>query len=334
MRSTNAILAGTATAVLLLAGCSSGSDTLPLESNDASTMGSTSGGSMAQECQPVPGDTLVVLEDDAMLQNADNVIPAINGDAATPELIAALDAVSAVLTTDDLIALNKAVDIDRATSQEAATQFVADNSIAAPDEGSGSIVIGAANFSENITVAEIYAAVLDAAGWDTEVRTIGSRETYLPALESGEIQVVPEYAATVTEYLNLAANGADAEPVASGDVDATVAALEPLATDAGLVFGAPSAAQDQNAFAVTTAFSEEYGVTSLTGLAETCGTISLGGPPECPERPFCQIGLEEEYGLEVAQFDSLDAGGPLTKNALRQGQVMVGLVFSSDGELG
>ncbi|WP_062387119.1 glycine betaine ABC transporter substrate-binding protein [Demequina iriomotensis] len=331
MRSTNGIIVAATAATLLLAGCSSGG-TGTDESPGSSA--ATSDEPMAVACQPVPGDDLVVLDDDKMLQNADNVIPAINADAASDAVVAALDAVSAVLTTEDLIQLNKAVDIDRSTSQEAAELYVEDKGITAPKEGSGSIVIGAANFSENITVAEIYAAVLSAAGWETEVRTIGSRETYLPALENGEIQVVPEYAATVTEYLNLAANGADAEAVASGDIDATVAALEPLAADAGLVFGAASAAQDQNAFAVTTAFADEYGVTSLTELADTCGTISLGGPPECPERPFCQLGLEDEYGLEVAQFDSLDAGGPLTKNALRQGQVMVGLVFSSDGELG
>ncbi|WP_062310558.1 glycine betaine ABC transporter substrate-binding protein [Demequina rhizosphaerae] len=328
MRTRNPLIVAAAAGTLLLAGCASGG------SETESSGSASEGGAMAQECQPVPGDALTVLADDLMLQNADNVIPAVNADAATPELLAGLDAVSAVLTTDDLIQLNKAVDIDRQTSQEAATQYVADNGIEAPEQGSGSIVIGAANFSENITVAEIYSAVLASAGFDTEVRTIGSRETYLPALEKGDIQVVPEYAATVTEFLNLDQNGADAEAVASGDVDATVSALEPLAETAGLVFGEPSAAQDQNAFAVTQDFADQYGVTSLTELAETCGTISLGGPPECPERPFCQIGLEEEYGLEVSQFDSLDAGGPLTKNALRQGQVMVGLVFSSDGELG
>ncbi|WP_062519968.1 glycine betaine ABC transporter substrate-binding protein [Demequina silvatica] len=331
MRTRNPLIVAAAASALLLAGCSSGGS--DGEATDAAT-GATSGATaMAQECQPVPGDSITVLEDDAMLQNADNLIPAVNADAASDELLAGLDAVSAVLTTDDLIQLNKAVDIDRQTSQEAAAAYVEDKGIESPSTGSGSVVIGAANFSENITVAEIYSAVLSAAGFDTEVRTIGSRETYLPALESGEIQVVPEYAATVTEFLNLAADP-DAAPVASGDVDATVAALEPLATEVGLVFGEPAAAQDQNAFAVTQAFADQYGVTSLTELAETCGTISLGGPPECPERPFCQIGLEEEYGLEIAQFDSLDAGGPLTKNALRQGQVMVGLVFSSDGELG
>ncbi|WP_296668027.1 glycine betaine ABC transporter substrate-binding protein, partial [Demequina sp.] len=258
MRTRTGLIAAAAVSALLLAGCSSGS------SEPAASGASPSDSAMAKECLPVPGDALTVLADDKMLQNADNMIPAINADAATPELIAGLDAVSAVLTTDDLIQLNKAVDIDRQTSLEAATQYVADKGIVSPETGSGSIVIGAANFSENITVAEIYSAVLASAGFETEVRTIGNRETYLPALESGEIQVVPEYAATVTEFLNRAANGAEADAVASGDIDATVAALAPLAEAVGLVFGAPSAAQDQNAFAVTQAFSDEYGITSLT----------------------------------------------------------------------
>ncbi|GMA36748.1 hypothetical protein GCM10025876_29520 [Demequina litorisediminis] len=59
----------------------------------------------------------------------------------------------------------------------------------------------------------------------------------------------------------------------------------------------------------------------------------LGGPPECPERPFCQPGLEDTYGIEVAEFRSLDAGGPLTKNAITTGEIALGLVFSSDGAL-
>ena len=59
----------------------------------------------------------------------------------------------------------------------------------------------------------------------------------------------------------------------------------------------------------------------------------LGGPAECPDRPFCQPGLEETYGLNFEEFRELDAGGPLTKTALQQGEVSIGLVFSSDGAL-
>ena len=85
---------------------------------------------------------------------------------------------------------------------------------------------------------------------------------------------------------------------------------------------------------MTTAFADEHGVETLSDLAEECGSgLVLGGPPECPERPFCQPGLEDTYGLAIDSFSSLDAGGPLTKTALQQGKISVGLVFSSDAAL-
>jgi osmoprotectant transport system substrate-binding protein len=59
-------------------------------------------------------------------------------------------------------------------------------------------------------------------------------------------------------------------------------------------------------------------------------TLKLGGPPECPDRPFCLIGLQDTYGLQFAEFVPLDAGGPLTVQALTGGQVDVGLLFTSD----
>jgi osmoprotectant transport system substrate-binding protein len=283
-------------------------------------------------CEPVAGDELVVLQDDKKLQTVDNIIPAVNADAAQEPMIAALDAVSAALDTPTLVELNKQVDVDRQTSSQVAAAFVEDADLPITETpGSGQVVVGAANFSESTTLAEIYAAALRLAGYDASVRTIGNRETYLPALQSGqEIQVVPEYAGTLTEFLNKQANGPDAEPLASGDLDATVEALTALGENAGLVFGEPSAAADQNAFAVTVAFAEEHGVSTLSELAATCGGLVLGGPPECPERPFCQPGLEETYGLDITEFTSLDAGGPLTKAALRQGEITLGLVFSSD----
>ncbi len=325
------------TSALLIAGCSSDGASTTSSSAGAMTDAATGDPTAmsAQACLPVPGDSIVVLTDDLMLQNSDNVIPAINAmSASNVPLLAALDAVSDALDTPTLIKLNKAVDIDRMTSSEVAASFVADAGIKAPMDGSGTITVGAANFSENITVAEIYAEVLRNAGFDASVRTIGNRETYMPALISGEIDVVPEYAATAAEYLNRTLNGADAAPVASGDITETYKALSDLGNQSGIIFGKASAAQDQNAFAVTTAFAEQYGVTSLSDLAANCGGgISLGGPPECPERAFCQPGLEEIYGIEVNDFAGLDAGGPLTKTAIRKGEVALGVVFSSDGEL-
>ena len=326
-------VASVAAASLMLAACSSQSAEPSSAATSASQSATESNGA-AMQCLPVPGDQLVVLEDDLQLQNSDNVLPAINVETAQDAtLLMALDEVSKALDTPTLIGLNRAVDIELRTSREVAEEFVMENSVVAPMTGGGEITIGAANFSENITIAEIYGVVLRNAGYDVEVRAIGNRETYLPALQSGEIDVVPEYAATVAEYLNRLANGAEAPAVASGDIQATYEALSTLGNDAGIIFGLASEAQDQNAFAVTTAFAEQYGVTSLTELAETCGSITLGGPPECPERTFCAIGLEDVYGLTIDSFAALDAGGPLTKTALKTGEVAVGLVFSSDGEL-
>lgn len=328
-------LAAVAALSLVVAGCSSDGDADPVDdtASGASTSDATTDAAAA-ECLPVPGDQLVVLDDDQMLQNSDNIIPALNTESSTDHILEVLTLVQDALDTPTLIELNKAVDIDRQTSGDVAEQWVADAGLTIPEsDAGGSLTIGAANFSENITLAEIYADVLDEAGYDTEVREIGSRETYLPALINGDIDIVPEYAATFTEYLNLAINGADAAPVASGDIAQTVAALEPLAQEQGIAIGTAADAQDQNAFAVTTAFAQEYEVSTLSDLAESCSGIVLGGPPECPERPFCQVGLEDTYGIEVNQFLSLDAGGPLTKNAITNGDIAVGLVFSSDGAL-
>ncbi|MFD6091371.1 glycine betaine ABC transporter substrate-binding protein [Oerskovia sp. NPDC060338] len=328
-------LSASALLVLALAACG--------EAGSSGTGGNTSGGptstASGAACEPVAGDALVVLEDDKHLQTVDNIIPAANAAAVAnqPAVLELLDTVSAALTTDKLIALNKAVDVERQTSSQVAQKFVEDEGLAAQDTpGTGtSLVVGAANFSESTTLAEIYAAVLRSGGYDVTVQTVDARETYLPALESGQLSVFPEYVGTLTEFLNKEINGPDAEPLASGDLDTTVAALRELGAEKGLTFGEPSSAQDQNAFAVTTAFAEEHDVSTLSELAEACpGGITLGAGPECPERAFCEPGLEEKYGLNITNFVNLDVGGPLTKAALLQGEIVLGLVFSSDGQLG
>lgn len=298
--------------------------------------GETSGNASGATCAPVAGDKLVVLQDDKKLQNADNVIPAVNAAFAQgqPALLPALNAVSAKLTTQDLIAMNAAVDVDRKSATDVAAAWVQQSGVTSGlQQGSGPVAVGGAAFTESKVLANVYADVLKAAGFDASVREVGSRELYLKALEGGtEIQVFPEYLATVTEFLD--AN--DARQVASGDVQKTLAALTPLAQAAGLTFGEPSKAVDQNAYAVTTAFADKVGVKTLSELADACGdgSLILGGPAECPTRPYCQLGLEKTYGLKFASFKQYgDTGGPLTKAAIQKGEVSIGLVFSSDGAL-
>lgn len=294
-------------------------------------------GSDGAGCAPVAGTQLVVLDDDKKLQNTDNVIPAVNKKVATPELLAALDKVSTALDTTKLIALNKAVDTDRKTPKVAAEEFASANNLTSgiAKGAGGDLIIGAANFSESKTLAELYRIALGAAGYSVKVQQIGNRELYEPALEKGEIQVVPEYAATLADFLNGKVNGANATPISSPDLDQTVNGLKAVGEKVGLAFGVPSPAQDQNAFAVTKEFADKYAVKTLTELADKCSgqATVLGGPPECPQRPKCQAGLVEVYDFKAGSFSSLDPGGPQTKSALKQGSISVGLVFSSDAEL-
>jgi osmoprotectant transport system substrate-binding protein len=321
------LMATSATAAIVtLAGCGSAGSS----GTEAPPSSATGAG-----CAPVAGNSLVVLTDDKNLQNTDNVLPAINKKASSPQLIAALDKASAALDTTKLIALNKAVDIDRKSSKAAASEFITSNNLTAGlAKGSGDITVGAANFSESATLGEIYGQVLTAAGFKVKVQQIGNRELYEPALEKGTISVVPEYAATLATFIQGKVDKGGKDP-SSSDLTTTVTNLKALGDKVGLVFGQASQAQDQNAFAVTTTFADKYGVKTLSDLAAKCSGAAtvLGGPAECPQRPKCQQGLVDVYNFQAGKFSSLDPGGPLTKSALKQGTISVGLVFSSDGAL-
>jgi osmoprotectant transport system substrate-binding protein len=196
------------------------------------------------------------------------------------------------------------------------------------------IVVASFNFGESQLLAAMYVDVLKKAGFDASTKSLGAREIVEPALEkgsaSGGVDVVPEYLSTFTEFLNVKANGKNAPAMASPDVNATLANAKTLAANVNIDVLTPSAATDQNAFAVTKDFATKNNLTKLSDLASYSGPLVLGGPPECPTRPFCKPGLEKTYGIHFTGFKSLDAGGPLTKKALQQGKIQIGLVFSSD----
>lgn len=199
--------------------------------------------------------------------------------------------------------------------------------------GGGSLVVGGANFTEMLVMQEMYRALLEDAGYTVEVTSVESREIYAPSLASGDIDVVPEYAATMAEYLNREANGPDAEPVASSDVDETMEALRTLAEEAGLVALEPAQAVDQNAFAVTQEFADTNGLTTLSDLGALGQPVVLAATEECPDRPFCQPGLEEVYGIQIASLEPLGFGTLQVKQAVADGDADLGLVASTDGTL-
>jgi osmoprotectant transport system substrate-binding protein len=296
---------------------------------------SQASGSAAPAGASSAGDELVVLADDQHLQTVDNVLPVVSTKVASGALTTALDNVSKALTTADLVALNKQADVERKNPATIAKTYADSKKLlTGVSGGKGTVVVGAANFSESQILGNLYAEALKAAGFDASVKPVTNREVYEPALERGEIQVMPEYAGTLTEFLNKKLNGPNATALASSDLTATVTALRGLTDKKGLKVLEPSQAADQNAFAVTKTFATANNLKTLSDLKNYKGKLVLGGPPECPTRSFCQPGLEKTYGLSFASFASLDAGGPLTKAALKAGKVQLGLVFSSDGSLG
>jgi osmoprotectant transport system substrate-binding protein len=193
-----------------------------------------------------------------------------------------------------------------------------------PNEQS-SVTVGSTNFSEQLILAQMYAAVLEKAGVQVETRlNLGAREVVFPALEKGEIDLLPEYNGTVLTYLDK-----DATQTSSEEVNT---ALAPLLDAKGLVALQPSPAEDKDAFAVTRETADRHGLAKVADLKGKAGQLVIGGPPELETRPSGIPGLKRVYGIEdFKEFRSLDAGGPLTIAALRNGDIDVGRVFTSQG---
>ncbi|MFZ5869317.1 MAG: ABC transporter substrate-binding protein [Actinomycetota bacterium] len=199
--------------------------------------------------------------------------------------------------------------------------------------GGETIVVGGANFTEMQIMQAMYVALLEDAGFTTETISADNRELYFPELSSGDIDVVPEYAATLAEFLNIGANGADAEPIATNDAAETVEAMRPLAEEQNVVVLEPAQAADQNGYAVTKEFAEANGLETLSDLGQLGQPIVLAATEECPERPFCAPGLTETYGIQFSEILPTGFGSPQTKAAVTSGDAQLGLVATTDGRL-
>jgi osmoprotectant transport system substrate-binding protein len=190
---------------------------------------------------------------------------------------------------------------------------------------SSSVIIGSTNFPEQLILAQMYAAVLEKAGVDVQTRlNLGSREVVFPALEKGDIQLLPEYNGSVLTFLDP-----EATAIASDEVNT---ALTPLLDAKGLVALQPSPAEDKDAWAVTQETASKYNLRTIGDLKPVASQLVVGGPPELKTRPAGLPGLKRVYGIgDFKEFKSLDAGGPLTISALKKGDIDVGRVFTSQG---
>jgi osmoprotectant transport system substrate-binding protein len=187
---------------------------------------------------------------------------------------------------------------------------------------SNGITVGSADFPESALLAEIYAGALESKGIKVSKKlNIGAREAYIPALQDGSIDLIPEYTGVLTQYFNKKASAKDANAVYAelkASLPATLTVLD------------KSAAEDKDALVMKKSRADQLGVKSIADLAGKASQLTVGGPPEWKTRLTGIPGFKAIYGLTFKEFRPLDAGGPLTLNALKSGQIDAGDLFTTD----
>ncbi|MCM3662223.1 ABC transporter substrate-binding protein [Georgenia satyanarayanai] len=192
-------------------------------------------------------------------------------------------------------------------------------------DGGSAVVVGSQAYYSNEIVAEIYAQVLEGAGLDvTRQFQIGQRDVYLQALEGGDVHVLPEYTGNLLQFYVPDTEARSSEDVAAALPDALPESLAVLDY---------AEAQDADSYNVTAEFSAENGITSLADLAGYDGEITVGGNAELESRPYGPEGLQEFYGVHVEFLAIGDSGGPLTKDAIRDGTITMGDIYTADPDL-
>jgi len=179
------------------------------------------------------------------------------------------------------------------------------------------IVVGSQAYYSNEIIAEIYAQALESAGYEVERKfQIGQRDAYLPELESGAVDLFPEYTGNLLQFYAPDTMATQADEV----YDELQSALPE-----GLTALAMSPATDQDSYNVTADFAAENNLVSIADLAGLEGLV-LGGAPELEERPYGPAGLLETYGVVVG----FDATGDITVDALVEGVISLANVYSGD----
>ncbi|GHC94498.1 glycine/betaine ABC transporter substrate-binding protein [Nocardiopsis terrae] len=191
------------------------------------------------------------------------------------------------------------------------------------DGGSGAVVIGSADFPESSLLAELYGRAMAAEGVEVEYQlNIGSREVYYSQIESGNLSVFPEYNGATLAYLDEGAPTADSEETN---------ALVEEALPAGLEILDSSSAENKDSVTVTREVADEYDLTTLADLADVADELVLGGPPEFETRHQGVEGLESVYGVEFAEFRSLEVA--LLTQALLDDDIQAANLFTTDPQI-
>lgn len=202
-----------------------------------------------------------------------------------------------------------------------------DSEITDPGSRTSAVVVGAFNFDESRVLAEVYKQALEIEGIDAVVvGEVASREIMEPALEQGEVDMVPEYLGTAFEFLGGTSR-------LTSTVDEVHFGLVEAFRERGVQVLKPAPGENRNEFVIRRETSEEHDLTAVSDLAAVDDQLILGGPPECPSRRLCLLGLQGTYGLFFESFLPLDSGGPATLAALKGHEIDVAVLFTTNPAL-
>ncbi|MBB2913975.1 osmoprotectant transport system substrate-binding protein [Streptosporangium becharense] len=184
----------------------------------------------------------------------------------------------------------------------------------------GKVIVGSANFPENVLLAEIYAQALEAKGVQVERKlNIGSREVLYDQIKSGGLTVLPEYVGSLLAFVDNTSTQKKKDEVVAALKEKLPAELEILQ---------PAAAEDNNSLTVSKETAAKDGLTTIEDLVKVAKNYTVGGPPEFKSRQ--EKNFKDTYGLEFKEWKKT---GDATADAIKNGTVQVGNVFTTDPKI-
>jgi osmoprotectant transport system substrate-binding protein len=197
----------------------------------------------------------------------------------------------------------------------------------------GALTVSGQDFTEMQVMAAMYDQLLAKSGYDVTTKLVSTRDIYIKQMSQGNVDVVPEYLAGITDFLNTAANGDTAKPVSSHDPNATLKALKPLAAKEHIAMLKPSQATDQNAFFVTKKYADQNSLKNLSDLGALGKPVVLAAAPDCEGRTDCAGGLSKDYGIKITKVLPLGYASPQTYDSVLKGEAQLGETSTTDASL-
>ncbi len=188
------------------------------------------------------------------------------------------------------------------------------------------VTVGSEGFDESVLLAEIYAQALEAHGYTVTRQDFTERGLAMTSLGSNAINLLPEYIGSLTRFLG-------GEP--TGDVDTTMTTLAAALQLKDLTVLDAAPAQDGDGFVVRQETADQFGLVTMSDLAEVADQLKWGLPLECSDNPSCGPGLKDVYGIDIAtlQVENLGACSGEMATALNESGIDVAEVCTTQADI-